>query len=67
MSLPAASLYRPSGVGISSGIYISVANDFNNPYNFLTLGGTNSISMSSLFGDDGTGVADNVFLWSSRS
>lgn len=23
--------------------------------------------MSTLFGDDGTGVADNVFLWSTRS
>lgn len=23
--------------------------------------------MSTLFGDDGTGVADNVFLWATRS
>lgn len=23
--------------------------------------------MASLFGDDGTGVADNVFLWSTRT
>jgi len=23
--------------------------------------------MASLFGDDGTGVADNVFLWATRS
>jgi len=46
---------------------MSQTNDFNTPYNYVTLGGVNSISMASLFGDDGTGVADNVFLWSTRT
>lgn len=67
ISLPAATLFRPNGVGSSSGLFMSMTNDFNTPYNYCTLGGVNSISMASLFGDDGTGVADNVFLWSTRT
>ena len=63
---PSLSLYKPSGTGTASGVFLSVTNDYTMPYSFLTLGGTNSLSMASLFGDDGTGVADNTFFWAQR-
>ena len=66
VTVPALSLYKPSGSGTASGVFLSVTNDFTIPYSYLTLGGTNSLSMASLFGDDGTGVADNVFFWAQR-